>query len=179
LNRTKATPGDFAGGVMRISYTPACPGGPPQQRRTLIPHRHRLDGGLTPPGSRSCPAHNKKPDARPGFSLAMAGRSVLRKRRAAEMIVHADANDVVDVQAREPTVISDRAAASSVNPVVDTDAPAIGGDSGLAGLCRERGKPGEPLGNSLGSSCAAPIAISRRLPGYPWALRRRAAESSG
>src|ERR1700682_3171293 len=55
----------------------------------------RRDRGFTPPGSRSCPAHNKKPGARPGSWLAIARRSVLRNRRAAEMVVHADANDVV------------------------------------------------------------------------------------
>src|SRR6266480_2989357 len=35
------------------------------------------------------------PGARPGCWLTMAGRSVLRNRRAAEMVVQADANDVV------------------------------------------------------------------------------------
>jgi hypothetical protein len=40
-------------------------------------------------------ASSKKPGARPGCWLAMAGRSVLRNRGAAEMVVQADANDVV------------------------------------------------------------------------------------
>src|ERR1700681_12098 len=56
--------------------------------------------------------------------------------------------------------MSDLAAASSVIPVVATAAPAIGGDAGLAGLCRERGKPGERIGQLQAGSdrCGRPIA---------------------
>jgi hypothetical protein len=48
-----------------------------------------------PPRSPSLATRRNKPGARPGSSPAIARRSVLRNRRAAEMVVHADANDVV------------------------------------------------------------------------------------
>ena len=49
---------------------------------------------IKPPIGSMLAAHNKKPGARPGFSLVIEGQSVLRTRRGAEAVIQAHAKDM-------------------------------------------------------------------------------------
>src|SRR6266436_3584169 len=67
--------------------------------RELIPARNLRSGAVTraSPSLRcpNCPLQRKKPRAMPGaLILSMTARSVLRDDRAAELVVHADGDEI-------------------------------------------------------------------------------------